>query len=212
MWMFLGPRKGGDTVSWALSDPSDFKCWERWDRTAKLFGQFFFLLKYLYALSQASQVAQWWRICLPMLETWVRSLGPEDLLENEMATHSSIHAWRIPWAEKPRGLQSMALKKKLRYDLATKKQQCSLSVEWANTHKNIKGRRDWIWAQLSPPHSQARGLSVRAHLWASLWGFHNLPPLRGLGETLHPPCAEAQLSRRILRSFRVLRSFLGKHM
>ena len=37
----------------------------------------------------------------------VRSLGPEDALEEGMATHSSILAWRIPWTEKPGGLQSM---------------------------------------------------------------------------------------------------------
>ena len=42
-----------------------------------------------------------------MRETWVRSLGQEDPLEKEMATHSSILAWRIPWAEEPGGLQSM---------------------------------------------------------------------------------------------------------
>ena len=42
-----------------------------------------------------------------MQETWVLSLGWEDPLKEEMATHSSILAWRIPWIEKPRGLQSM---------------------------------------------------------------------------------------------------------
>ena len=40
-------------------------------------------------------------------ETWVRSLGWEDPLEKEMATHSSILAWKISWTEKPGGLQSM---------------------------------------------------------------------------------------------------------
>ena len=40
-------------------------------------------------------------------ETKVRSLGQEDPLEKEMATHSSILAWRVPWAEEPDGLQSM---------------------------------------------------------------------------------------------------------
>ena len=45
--------------------------------------------------------------CLPtMWQTWVQSLGQEDLLEKEMATHSSILAWRIPWTDK---LQSMGL-------------------------------------------------------------------------------------------------------
>ena len=42
-----------------------------------------------------------------MWETRVRSLGWEDPLEKEMATHSSIHAWKIPWTEEPGGLQSM---------------------------------------------------------------------------------------------------------
>ena len=42
-----------------------------------------------------------------MQETWVRSLGRADPLENERATHSSILAWRIPWTEEPGGLQSM---------------------------------------------------------------------------------------------------------
>ena len=41
-----------------------------------------------------------------MWETWVRSLGQEDPLEKELATHSSILAWRIPWTVEPGGLQS----------------------------------------------------------------------------------------------------------
>ena len=45
-----------------------------------------------------------------MWETWVRSLGQEDPLEKEMATHSSILAWRIPWMEELGGLQSTGLK------------------------------------------------------------------------------------------------------
>ena len=39
---------------------------------------------------------------------WVQSLGREDALAKEMATHSSVLAWRIPWTEDPGGLQSMA--------------------------------------------------------------------------------------------------------
>ena len=55
----------------------------------------------------ASLVAQ--RVkCLPaMQETWVRSLGQEDPLKKEMATHSSTLAWKIPRTEKPGRLQSM---------------------------------------------------------------------------------------------------------
>ena len=44
-------------------------------------------------------------------ETQVRSLGQEDPLEKEMATHSSILAWRILWTEEPGGLQSMSLRR-----------------------------------------------------------------------------------------------------
>ena len=45
-------------------------------------------------------------------ETWVQSLGREDPLEEEMVTHSSIFAWKIPWTEEPRGLlQSMELQR-----------------------------------------------------------------------------------------------------
>ena len=48
---------------------------------------------------------------LIMWETWVQSLGQEDLLEKEMATHSSTLAWKIPWMEKPGRLQYMGLKR-----------------------------------------------------------------------------------------------------
>ena len=46
-----------------------------------------------------------------MQETQIRSLGQEDPQEKEMATHSSIPAWRIPWTEEPGGLQSMGVTK-----------------------------------------------------------------------------------------------------
>ena len=50
-----------------------------------------------------------------MQETWVRSLGWEDPLEEGMAAHSSILAWRIPWTEVPGGLQSMG-SQRVRHD------------------------------------------------------------------------------------------------
>ena len=52
-------------------------------------------------------VAQMVKRLPAMQETRVRSLGQEDPLEKEMATHSSILAWKIPWVEKPDRLQSM---------------------------------------------------------------------------------------------------------
>ena len=54
-----------------------------------------------------SLVAQMARKLPAMSETRVQSLGWEDPLEKEMATHSSILAWEIPWTEDPGGLQSM---------------------------------------------------------------------------------------------------------
>ena len=56
--------------------------------------------------SCTSLVAQRLKHLPAMRETWVRSLGREDPLEKEMATHSTILAWRIPWTEEPGGLQS----------------------------------------------------------------------------------------------------------
>ena len=56
---------------------------------------------------EASLVAQMVKRLPTMRETWVLSLGREDPLEKEMATHSSIHAWKIPWTEEPGGLQFM---------------------------------------------------------------------------------------------------------
>ena len=50
-----------------------------------------------------------------MWETWFRSLGQEEPLEKEMATHSSTLAWRIPWREELGGLQSMG-SKRVRHD------------------------------------------------------------------------------------------------
>ena len=51
------------------------------------------------------------KIHLPMQEMWVQPLGQKDPLEKEMATHSRILAWEIPWTEEPGGLQSMGLQR-----------------------------------------------------------------------------------------------------
>ena len=56
---------------------------------------------------RASLVAQMIKNPPAMQETWVQSLSWEDPLEKEMATHSSIFAWKISWTEEPGGLQSM---------------------------------------------------------------------------------------------------------
>ena len=58
-----------------------------------------------------SLVAQMVKSLPSMRETWVRSLDQEDLLEKEMASHSSILACKIPWTEEPGGLQSKGLQR-----------------------------------------------------------------------------------------------------
>ena len=59
----------------------------------------------------ASLAAQMVKSLPAVQETWVQSLGWEDPLEEGMATHSSILAWRIPWTEEPGRLQSMGLQR-----------------------------------------------------------------------------------------------------
>ena len=64
----------------------------------------------------------------PLQETRVWSLDWKDLLEKEIATHSSILAWEIPWTEEPGGLQSMGSQKS-RNDSETKQQQQQQHIE-----------------------------------------------------------------------------------
>ena len=72
---------------------------------------------YIYIFG-VSLVAQRLKHLPAMQETWVQSLGQEDPLEKEMATHSSILAWRIPWTEEPGGLQPMG-SQRVGHDWAT---------------------------------------------------------------------------------------------
>ena len=61
-------------------------------------------------MSVASQVAQMVKNLPAKQETWVQSLGWEDLLEKGMATHSSVLGWRIPWPEEPHSLRPWCLR------------------------------------------------------------------------------------------------------
>ena len=71
-------------------------------------------LVYCLGISWASLAAQTIKNLFAMQETWVWSLSRKDPLEKEMATHSSILAWRIPWTEEPGVLQSMGSQSKTR--------------------------------------------------------------------------------------------------
>ena len=77
--------------------------------------------------SWASLVAQMVKNPPAMQETWVRSLGWEDPLEEGTATHSSILAWKIPWTEEPCRLQSMG-SQRVGHDWATKHSTAQLAI------------------------------------------------------------------------------------
>ena len=82
-----------------------------------------------------------------MQEMWVQSLGQEDALEKEMATHSSILAWEIPWTEEPGRLQSVGLQ------------------EFDMTH----WRRQWQPTPVFlPGESQGQGSLVGCRLWGRI--------------------------------------------
>ena len=88
-----------------------------------------------------------------MREIWVRSLGREDPLEKEMATHSSILTWRIPWREEPGGLQSTGLQR-VGYDWATSLQG-RISGEYHSAFP-------WVFSSEAPLQNKAEGV------WKSL--------------------------------------------
>ena len=75
----------------------------------------FFFCRHLQRILRASLGAQMVKRLSAKQETRVRSLGWEDPLEEEMATHSSVLAWKIPWTEEPGGLQSMG-SQRVRHD------------------------------------------------------------------------------------------------
>ena len=97
-----------------------------------------------------------------MQEMGVWFLGLEDPLEKEMATHSSILAWEIPWREEPGGQQSMGLRR-VRHDWATKQQQLSLKKQ-NKTKQNTCSRicnmnclNVHHWMKLQPDPNKRRG-------------------------------------------------------
>ena len=96
-----------------FSLPQEPVCFSSRAQIAGLVGLFVFVIvltfSYFHDVSfrEASLVAQRLKRLPAMWEIWVRSLGWEDPLEKETATHSSILAWRIPWTEEPGRLQSM---------------------------------------------------------------------------------------------------------
>ena len=84
-----------------------FLWFELWDYFLFFLSFFFFFFFVGWGPYEIFLVVQMVKCLSTMQETWVQSLGWEDLLEKEMVTHSSILAWKIPWTEDPGRLQSM---------------------------------------------------------------------------------------------------------
>ena len=100
-----------------------------------------------------------------MQETWVLCLVWEDLLEKEMGIHSSILAWRIPWTEKPGGLQSMG-SKRIGHDWVTNSELMLLNC----------GVGEDSWESLGlqgDPTSPSKGGSVMGVHWKDWWSWNS---------------------------------------
>ena len=113
-------------------------------------------LKYLMSVIklETSLVAQMVKHLSTMWETWVWSLGGEDLLEKEMATHSSFLAWKIPWMEAPNRLQSME-SQRVGHDWATE-----LNWRYCSFYVSVLPQKSQNW--------DLSGLPVLYPSW-SLW-------------------------------------------
>ena len=119
----------------------------------------------------ASLVAQRLKHLPAMWETWVRSLGWEDPLEKEMATHSSILAWRIPWMEEPGGLQSARSQRVVH--------------NWATSLTQSLERRQHI-----KPVGGAVGVLGRWRQRTLMWRVRNSSSKIGYSLEEMPQCAE----------------------
>ena len=100
-----------------------------------------------------SLVAQRLKPLPAMWETCVQSLGWEDPLEKEMATHSSILAWRIPWTEEPGGLQSMDRKESDTTERLHFHFQFRLKLQWS--YRNLRS----LWKLYSIIHFSSKSKS-----------------------------------------------------
>ena len=120
-----------------------------------------------------SLVAQMVKSLSAMLETWVRSLGWEDTLEKEMATHSSTLPWKIPWTEESGRPQSMG-SQRVRHDGVTllllfRKSWLTLVLDWVKLCSDLtltlprffSGSLQKAWDIVQPPWK----------IWAKSWFY-----------------------------------------
>ena len=101
-------------------------------------------------------------------ETWVQFLAQEDPLGKEMATHSSILAWRIPWTEEPGGLQSMGWER-VRHDWATNTDRWSLPLASCVTSGTCLHLSE-LWVMIVPIlKAGVRLETMNERVWQGAW-------------------------------------------
>ena len=91
-----------------------------------------------------------------MQETWVQSLGQEDPLEQEMATHCSSRTWKVPWTEEPGGLQSMGSQR--------------VGYDWSDSAR-MRINLGYGGCTFSLYHMACRSFNPQVFPVSSLWGF-----------------------------------------
>ena len=99
-----------------------------------------------------------------MQETWVQFLGWEDTLEKEMATHSSILAWRIPWTEEPGRLQSMGSQ-----ELDTTYQLNTSTISYIAGRFFTASENETIKSKLVSSHPLSQNLTPECREAAAQW-------------------------------------------
>jgi len=127
----------------------------------------------------ASLVAQRVEHLPAMWETWVWSLGWEDPLEKEMATHSSILAWRIPWTEEPGRLQPTG-SQRVGHDWATSLHFTMGPIPWPPDSKNWLIGKD---PNVGKDWGQEKGMTEDEMVgWHHQLGRHECEQVLGVGD------------------------------
>ena len=124
-------------------------------------------LRNCYTSEPSSLVAQMIQRLPTMWETQIQSLGQEDLLEKEMATHSSILAWKIPWTEEPDRLQSIGSQSVGHDWLTSLSLSTHLKDSTTEKHSHRWQEKEWRWKGI------VGGETLRVH---PLWQSRQPPP------------------------------------
>ena len=125
----------------------------------------FFKNPYLWGFWWAFLVAQMVKHLPAMWATQIWSLGQEDPLEEKVATHPGIHAWKIPWAKEPGGLQSMG-SQRVRHDWATSLHEVLLGLPGGSMVKNLPAKLETWVRSLGKEDSLEKEMATHSNIFA----------------------------------------------